>query len=328
MLPQASDYAARVDALFLAVTGVCVAFGVPVMVLLATFCIRFRRGRRVNRRGVTRHTLPWEITWTAVPTLIAIGMFVRAAGLYASLTRPPEDALEIAVTCKQWMWKFQHPTGPREIDALHVPAGRAVRLTMTSEDVIHSLYVPALRIKQDVLPGRYTELWFRATRPGSYALRCAEYCGVAHSRMDGIVVVLPPEGYAQWLRAGGAGPDSTLAARGAVLFRRFGCSGCHRDDGRGAGPSLLGVAGHDVPLAGGRFVRADDGYLRDAILLPARDVVAGYAPVMPSFAGQIGEDELFVLLAYLHALGRAAAPDAAPPATLGPGASGAAAGTP
>ena len=201
---------------------------------------------------------------------------------------------------QQWMWKFQHPGGQREINELHVPAGRRIQLNMISQDVIHSLYFPALRIKQDVLPGRTTDQWFEAERPGTYHLLCTEFCGTAHSEMRGRIVVLEPAAYADWLALQDAA--LTLAERGAARFRSYGCSGCHEDSDVVRAPSLYGVYGNPVPLASGEIVVADEQYIRDSILLPMRHVVAGYRPVMPSFAGRIPEEDLVELVAFIKSL--------------------------
>jgi cytochrome c oxidase subunit 2 len=206
----------------------------------------------------------------------------------------------VFVVAKQWMWRLQHPDGRREINELHVARGRAVKLIMTSEDVIHSFFVPAFRVKQDVLPGRYTTLWFTATKDGEFHLFCAEYCGTDHARMGGRIVVLEPAEYARWLNA--ATPARSMAERGAQLFRQLGCSGCHAAAATVAAPKLEGLYGKPVPLEGGGTVIADERYLRDSILLPRKEVVAGYAPIMPSFAGAVSEDQLLDLIAYIKSL--------------------------
>ncbi|MGF1625670.1 MAG: cupredoxin domain-containing protein, partial [Alphaproteobacteria bacterium] len=210
-------------------------------------------------------------------------------------------AIEIAVLARQWMWKFEHPGGQSEINDLHLPAGEDIVLTMTSEDVIHSLYVPALRLKQDVLPGRYTTLWFNADTPGTYALACAEFCGTDHSVMGGRLIVMTPEAYADWLQARDAGPS--LAAQGEDLYRSFGCSGCHEPGGPIRAPDLRGLFGSPAPLADGRVVTADEQYIRDSILLPNLHIAAGYEPIMPTFDGLIAEDEMLRLVAYIKSLG-------------------------
>jgi cytochrome c oxidase subunit 2 len=211
--------------------------------------------------------------------------------------------MDVMVVGKQWMWKFQHLSGQREINELHVPVGRAVRLTMASEDVIHDLYVPAFRVKQDVIPGRYSTLWFEATKPGRYHLFCAEYCGTQHSGMIGQVVVLEPAQFQRWL-AGGAG-EGSLATRGAKLFQDAGCQACHRDDAQAQGPRLAGLFGRPVPLASGDKVEADETYIRESILSPMAKVVSGYQPIMPTYQGVIDEEGVLALIAYIRSLGEA-----------------------
>ena len=301
---QASEYAARVDALFLIETGVIALVVGGVLALLVWFAVRFRAERRVERgpRPRGRRSRRWEIIWTAVPLLIFLALFAQGARLYVELGQPPQDrdALHIYGVAKQWMWKFQHPDGQREINELHVPVGRGIRVTLISQDVIHSFFLPAFRVKQDALPGRYTETWFEPARTGTFHLFCAEFCGTAHARMRGRVVVLEPEAYAAWLQRQPA--DDSLVRSGARLFRRLGCSGCHDPGSAVHAPPLAGLFGRSVPLADGSRREVDASYLRDSILLPMKDVVAGYEPIMPSFKGQVSEAELVRLIAYLKQL--------------------------
>jgi cytochrome c oxidase subunit 2 len=239
---------------------------------------------------------------------VFFGLFVWGADLYVRLLQPPRDALKIYVIAKQWMWKIEHPGGQREINALHVPTGLAIELVMTSEDVIHDFSVPAFRLKHDVLPDRYETLWFIASRPGTYSLYCTQFCGLDHSKMGGEVVAMPPPEFEAWLASNGG--NSSLAAEGQVLFMRYGCSGCHGGNGPGEGdvqstvraPSLRGLYGAPVPLSDGTVVTADDRYIHDSIVQPRSQIVAGYAPIMPSFAGQIGEEDLLRLIAYIKSL--------------------------
>lgn len=294
----ASTAAAHVDLLLAAMTVLCGAVALAVCLTLLVFSIRYRAGSTVTR-GQPRRQLRWlEIVWTVTPMLLFIGIFAWSARGFIDLYRPPADALPVYVVAKQWMWKLQHRNGRREINELHVPLGQPVELVMSSQDAIHSFFVPAFRVKQDVLPGRYTRLWFTATRLGEFRLLCAEYCGSEHSGMTGRVVVMPPGDFSRWLAAGPAEPG--LAQYGFALFRSLGCSGCHDAGSTVHAPSLRGLVGQPVHLQDGRTVVADDDYLRDAILAPRKDVVAGFAPVMPSFAGQISEEDLRALLAYLH----------------------------
>jgi cytochrome c oxidase subunit 2 len=276
-----------------------VALGVCLLILY--FSVRYRRSSARPRQKPLRQLLWLELTWTLVPLAIFIGIFAWTARDYMTLYDPPTDALPVYVVAKQWMWKLQHRNGKREINELHVPLGQAVVLKMTSQDVIHSFYVPAFRLKQDVLPGRYTSLWFKATQLGQFDLFCAEYCGSQHSRMLGRIVVMQPSEYAKWLGSGTSQPS--LAQYGFVLFRQFGCSGCHGPNSIVHAPSLEGLPGRVVHLQDGRSVVADDNYLRDSILLPRKDVVAGFEPIMPSFAGQVTEEQIQALIAYLHSTG-------------------------
>lgn len=300
LLPEsASTAASRLDPLFW--TWVILGGGVSLAVfgVMIFFLVYYHasadRDRTFHERPPTR-AIEW--TWTLVPMAIFIGMFGWAAWLYYQDYNPPADALTIYVVGKQWMWKVQHPEGPREIDELHVPVGRPVRLVLASEDVIHDFYVPAFRMKQDVVPGRFSTEWFQATKVGEYHLFCSEFCGTSHALMAGRVVVMPPEDYARWLEA--ARPQQSLAARGEAVFRRAGCSGCHGPAAAVHAPKLDGIFARPQPLEGGGFAIADEAYLRDAILLPKKQIVAGYKPIMPSFQGQLTEDELIELVAYIR----------------------------
>ena len=226
------------------------------------------------------------------------------------MSRTPARAINIYVVGRQWMWKFQHPSGQREINELHVPLGQPIRLVMASQDVIHSFYVPAFRIKMDVIPGRYTETWFEATKTGEYHMHCTEYCGAQHATMGGRVVVMEPVQYQAWL-SGASGREATgttdepasLAAAGEATFQQLGCSGCHRPDGGGAGPSLVGIFGQPQPLEGGQTAIADEQYIRESILRPNVQIVAGYQPIMPSYEGQISEEQLLQLIEYIRSQG-------------------------
>ena len=299
--PEASVHALRVDQLFVAYAALVIALAAPVFILLVVFAVRYRHGREVDRSHAPSRGIWVETGWTVIPFLLTLGFFVYGSWLYFAEGNAPANALTVDVVAKQWMWKFEHPGGQREIDELHVPAGEPVKLVMTSQDVIHSLFLPALRLKQDVLPGRYTSLWFTAVRPGTYALRCAQFCGFDHAKMGGRFIVMRPEDYARWLKQ--AGTDGSLAQQGFELFRKLGCSGCHGPDSTRRAPKLQGVFGRPTPLDDGRVVIADEQYLRDSILYPAKDVAAGYDPIMPTFKGQISEPELLDLVAYLKSIG-------------------------
>jgi cytochrome c oxidase subunit 2 len=240
-----------------------------------------------------------EIGWTVLPFFVMLTFFVWGAVLFFQERTPPADATEVYVVAKQWMWKIEHMEGQREINELHVPTGENIKLIMTSQDVIHSFFIPAFRVKQDVLPGRYTTLWFKATKPGTYHLFCAEYCGTNHSGMGGDIVVMEPQDYAQWMAGGPALP---LQDTGRALFAQLGCATCHRSDAQGRGPSLVGVYNSQVQLEDGRNVTADDNYLRESILDPSAKIVKGFNPVMNSFQGIVSEEQLNALVAYVKSL--------------------------
>ena len=301
--PEAASAHARSIDLLIGSFGVLVwALSIPVFVLMFVYAVRYRRGRPADRDHVVSSNFWLEVSWSLIPFALVLVFYVWSVVLFMRIHSPPADAFTINVVGKQWMWKFEHPGGAREINELHVPVDTDVKLVMTSQDVIHDLYLPELRIKQDVLPGRYTTLWFHADRPGTYALRCAEFCGMDHSIMGGRFVVLPPGGYPKWLRT--ADNDGTLVAQGERLFVSKGCSGCHAAGSSVRAPSLAGIAGGPVPLADGRVVVADDQYLHDSILQPNRDVAAGYAPIMPTFANVLDEGEVMTLVAYIKSLPR------------------------
>lgn len=297
---QASTAAPQVDSLYFFLTGVSLFFLLVIFVPMTLFLFKYRRGRKADRSRVRLPTTRIEIIWSVIPLFLAMGIFAWAARVYYDIQVPPADALEINVVGKQWMWKLQHQSGQREINELHIPVGRTVKLTLASQDVIHSFFVPAFRVKQDVVPGRFVTLWFQATRTGTFHLFCAEYCGTEHSKMIGAIHVMEPADYQEWLRRGA--PAETLAQSGAGLFRTLGCSGCHVGNGPVRAPPLEGLYGQIVPLENRQFVRADDAYLRDSILLPQLQIRAGYEPLMPTFQGHITEEELFQLIAYLKRL--------------------------
>ena len=307
---SASTVAHRVDALYFALIGVCGLVVIGLLAVIVFFLFKYRHGKPSLRKQRSYSTLPFELTWTLIPLLVFLGFFVWGAEIYQDMQNVPSDTLDIQVVGKQWMWKLQHPTGQREINELHVPAGRDVKLTLASQDVIHSFFIPAFRIKQDVVPGRYTTEWFKATRLGTYHLFCAEYCGKDHSRMGGWVYVMTPEDYAAWLMRGA--PAEPTVESGARLFRELGCSGCHMGSGVVRAPPLEGLFGRPTPLMSRDVVLADEKYIHDSILYPNRDITAGYEPVMPSYEGRVTEEELFQLVAYIKSLANVK-PPAAPP---------------
>jgi len=301
---RASALARQVDHLFLFALGGAVFFSFLIAVLIFYLGIRYRR-RSPSEVGKpppehSRSTTILEATWSLVPLGLLAVLFVWGARVYFVIARPPANASELQVIGKQWMWKIQHPEGNREINELHVPVGRPIRLTLTSEDVIHSFFLPEFRIKTDVLPGRYSTLWFEADRIGTYHLFCAQYCGAEHSRMTGTIVVMEPHDYQAWL--GGEKRGRPAADSGAALFVSKACVTCHRPDTAARAPVLAGLLGRKVVLQDGRSVVADEGYIRESILNPRAKIVAGYQPIMPTFRGQVGEEELLQLIDYVKTL--------------------------
>jgi cytochrome c oxidase subunit 2 len=297
---QASTMAPQVDHLLYFLMAVAVFFTVLIFGAIFYFAIRYRRR---SDKELPRHVhtgLALEILWSVIPFGLTMIMFGWGAEIFFRESRPPDNALQIYVVGKQWMWKLQHMEGRREINELHVPMGRPIRLTMTSEDVIHSFFVPAMRVKQDVVPGRYSTLWFEPTKPGKYHLFCAEYCGTNHSRMIGSVYVMEPQEYQQWI-SGGA-PQGSLAQEGGRLFESLACANCHHLDGSGRCPNLTGLFGRNVLLSTGQTVRADEAYIRESILQPTAKIVAGYQPVMPTFQGLVTEEGVLQLIEYIKSL--------------------------
>jgi cytochrome c oxidase subunit II len=297
---QASSLAPQVDGLYLFLIAITLVFSIGIALTLGFFAIRYKRRSADDRPGEIHGSLALELTWSLIPLAIVMVVFVWGAVVFFSQNRPPDDAIEVHVVGKRWMWKLQHVTGQREINELHVPLGRAVKLTLTSEDVIHSFFVPAFRMKKDAIPGRYTVAWFRATKTGSFHLFCAEYCGTEHSQMIGQIIVMEPEAYQTWLQ-GGPAPVSPVAA-GQKLFAQYNCITCHRSDSQGRGPLLDDLAGSEVHLEGGETVVADESYLRESILNPTAKVVEGYQPIMPTFQGQVSEEGVLQLIAYIQSL--------------------------
>jgi len=300
--PQASTLAPQVDALFFFLVGVSVFFSLLIAGLIVYFAIKYHRRSEDEVTEAVHEPVALELTWTVVPLGLAMVMYVWGASVFFTAVRPPRDALDVYVVGKQWMWKFQHTDGQREINDLHVPLGRSVRLTMTSEDVIHSFFVPAFRVKQDVLPGRYTTTWFNATKAGTYHLFCAEYCGTVHSGMIGHVIVMEPTEYESWLGTGAIG--GSLASAGEKLFQDLGCSTCHTGQANARGPNLQGLFGRSVTLEGGSSLVADESYIRESVLEPRAKIVAGYLPIMPTYQGLVTEEQLVTLVAYLKSLAR------------------------
>jgi cytochrome c oxidase subunit 2 len=303
---SASTVAPHVDALFLFLNCVAAFFTLLIFVAIVFLALYYRRSAVRDRTRSRPASKVWilEYTWIGVPFALAMIMFGWGAKLYFELRTPPPSAIEIAVVAKQWMWKAQHPQGRSEINELHVPVGRPVRLRMISEDVIHSFFIPEFRTKMDVLPGtNYSTLWFEATRPGRFHLYCAEYCGTDHAKMAGRVTVMEPAAYAEWL-VGAATQAESPPVVGEQLFARFRCQTCHDGPSPGRSPSLRGLFGSPVALADGRVVEADDNYIRESIVNPRAKVAAGFEPLMPTYSGQISEEEIFHLLAFIKSLSR------------------------
>lgn len=317
LLPvQASTLAPQVDALYYFIVAVTAFFGILVVILVTAFALKYRdeTGQKVG--APITGSVPLEIGWSLIPFFVAVAIFAWSATIFFQYTRPPENTLEIYSTGKRWMWRFQHLDGQREINTLHVPVGRPVKITFTSEDVLHDLYIPAFRIKADAIPGRYSSIWFEATKTGEYHLFCAEYCGTKHSGMIGTVYVMEPNDYQAWLANGGV-TGGSMQARGEQLFQQLACTTCHLTDGKGRGPSLAGVFGSQVKLTSGQSVIADESYIRESILAPQTKLVDGYQPLMPTFQGLVNEDGVLSLIEYVKSLngGAGAAQASAAPVT-------------
>jgi cytochrome c oxidase subunit II len=314
----ASTMASRVDGLYLFLVGLTAFFTILIAVLIAVFMIKYKR-RSPHEIGARIHGgMALEIAWSVIPLLICMGIFVWAADIFLAMSRPPAETMNIYVVGKQWMWKFQHLDGQREINELHVPVGRPVKLIMTSEDVIHDVFVPAFRVKADVIPGRYSHLWFEPTKAGEYHLFCAEYCGTKHSGMIGRVVVMEPDDYQAWLSGGVQ--EGSLASSGGKLFQDLACNTCHRPDAQGRGPVLQNLFGKQVTLQSGETLVVDEAYIRESILTPGKRITAGFQPIMPTFQGLVSEEGLLELIEYVKSLKTDSPVQAVRPNTGGPAA--------
>lgn len=299
---QASTWAGEVDAIYFVIWALTFAFSILVATLVTVFILKYRRGTRADRSNPKHHDVRIELLWSIIPLCIGLVIFAWSAKIYARTRRPPANAMEIFVVGKRWMWHMQHANGVRENNELHVPVGKPVKLTMISQDVIHSFYVPAFRIKQDVLPGRYTQQWFQAIRPGTYKVYCSQYCGTDHSRMTANITVMEPRDFQQWLAHGGSTPSAkqmTLEGAGEELFNQFGCNSCHSPKASERGASLHNLYMSTVKLEDGRSVVADDAYIRESILRPNEKVVKGFWPIMPAYEGQLSEEQVLQLIAYI-----------------------------
>jgi len=312
---QASTVAPLVDALYLGLVAITGAVSLLIWIVIFYFAIKYRRRPDNELAQEQEPPAALEMTWIVIPTIVFLFIFVAGAWVFFRINRVPSNALEVYATGRQWMWKFQHPTGQREINSLHVPVGRPVKITMASEDVIHSLWFPSFRVKMDVLPNRFRTMWFEATKTGSYHIFCAEYCGTKHSGMIGTVVVMEPTEYQRWLAGGSEG---SLASQGEKLFAKYACNTCHMDTASGRGPVLAGMYGKTRPLVSGQNVVFDDNYIRESILNPTAKIAAGFQPLMPVFQGQVSEDDLIRLLSYVKSIpapGAAQTPASAPQAS-------------
>ncbi len=309
MPPSASEAATPIDMLMFAINAIAIVFSLLIFLLVIFLTIRYRQGSRVDRSNPPVHSTVLELVWTTIPSILVLGIFVWSAYLFLQKSKVPANSTEIHVIGKQWMWKIQHPNGRWENNELHVPRGQAIRLVMTSEDVIHSFFIPAFRMKQDVVPGTFTNMWFKPTEVGEYHLFCAEYCGMKHSTMAGTVYVMEPGDYQRWLNEGN--PAQSVAAVGAQLFRENGCSGCHNPGSSVRAPVLEGIYGRSVPVqipeagkpleqTAAKAIIADDRYLHDAIVLPEKEVAAGFRPIMPTFKNRLTEEQIFQLIAYIR----------------------------
>jgi cytochrome c oxidase subunit 2 len=315
MPDQASSFAVEVDAIYIVLWALTIFFSFLVMATIAFLAYRYRKGSRADRSRPVHSDLRIELIWSLVPLAIGLVVFGWSAHLYARTRIPPADAMDIYVIGKRWMWQMQHMNGVRENAELHIPVNRDIKLTMISQDVIHSFYVPAFRVKHDVVPGVYTQLWFRPTKVGRYHLYCSQYCGTQHSQMDGWVTVMEPDAFERWLAEGGSTPTvkaTDLTTAGKKLYEQMACGSCH-GGGRGAasvppaqrGSSLNGLYGSLVKLKGGQQVKADEAYLRESILRPNEKIVDGYWAIMPAYEGQLTESQVLQLIEYIKSLGKA-----------------------
>ena len=311
ILPQASNFGVGVDGVFWTITAVCLAFMLGVAFFMGLFVVRYRQGTKVNRVLPHHEGIALELIWTVIPLVIAMGLFLYSTVVYFHTVQAPKDASEIFVVGKQWMWKIQHPNGRWEMNEIHVPVGKSVKLTMISEDVIHDFGIPAFRQNMDVVPGRYTSMWFTPTRVGRYHIFCAQYCGTNHAIMGGYITVMEPDQFEKWMQTGNV--STSLASKGEKLFREQGCTGCHGPNSNVRAPSLVGLFDKNraiqVPGEEGwsaelpaTTVKADYRYLHDSIMVPAKEVAAGYKPIMPSYQGRLTEEQVIQLVDYIKTL--------------------------
>ncbi len=298
---QASTFAWEVDTLYFYLLLISAFFIVTIFSAILFFFIKYREKEKFATGEEIHGSIALETVWSIIPFIISMTIFLGGAVIYFNQYRPPADTMDIYVVGKQWMWKLQHETGQREINELHVPVGRNVKLTMTTEDVLHDFYIPAFRTKADVIPGRYTTLWFNATKPGKYHLYCAEYCGLNHSGMGGWIYVMEQRDFDNWLSGNVSGQTPVQA--GQDLFQnKLGCASCHQGGANQRGAKIEGIYNTDIKLTTGQTVKADDEYIRNSILNPASQIVEGYQPIMPTYKGQVTEEQLVSLVAYIKSL--------------------------
>ena len=298
---QASTFAWEVDALYFYLILISAVFTVGIVAAIVFFMVKYREKDKFASGAEIHGSVPLELLWSFIPFVISMTIFLGGAWVFYNQTRPPADTMEIYVVGKQWMWKLQHQTGQREINELHVPVGRNIKLTMTTEDVLHDFYIPAFRTKADVVPGRYSTIWFNATKPGKYHIYCAEYCGLNHSGMGGWVYVMEQRDFDNWL-SGNVSGQTPVEAGQDLFMNKLGCASCHAGGATQRGARLEGIYGKDVKLVSGQTVKADDDYIRNSILNPSGQIVEGYQPIMPTFKGQITEEQLISLVAYIKSL--------------------------
>jgi len=298
---QASTFAWQVDALYAYLIVISIAFTIPIVAAIFFFAIKYREKEKFATPEEMHGSIVLETVWSIIPFVISMTIFLGGAIVYYNQFRVPDDSMDVYVVGKQWMWKLQHGTGQREINELHVPVGRNVKLTMTTEDTLHDFSIPAFRTKADVVPGRYTYIWFNATKPGKYHLFCAEYCGLNHSGMGGYVYVMEQRDFDNWLS--GTESGQTPVEAGKDLFEnKLGCASCHAGGADQRGAKLEGIFNKDVKLVGGQSVVADEAYIRNSILNPSAQIVEGFQPIMPTFKGQVTEEQLVSLVAYIKSL--------------------------
>jgi cytochrome c oxidase subunit II len=312
---QASNFAAESDALYWTLTLLTAIFTLLVFAMVGFLAVKYRRGNRVDRSNPVHHSSILEMSWSIGPMILGLAVFVWSAKLFAQMYgQAPKNSMEIYVIGKQWMWHLQHPNGIRENNELHVPLGRPIKLTMISQDVIHSFFIPAFRIKRDVIPGLYSTVWFTPTKTGKYHLFCAEYCGTQHSEMTGSVYVMEPAEFQKWLASGGQRMQDTqplprtMAEAGKLIYEQQGCGNCHDADGMNRGPSLAGLYGSQVKMKSGQMTTADGTYLRKAIMTPNEEIADTYQQIMPAYKDQITEEQLLQLIEHIRSMGGRSAP--------------------